>query len=52
MKAGRIVETNAVQEILESPQDDYTRTLLGSMLDDGDPVRVYAGEDTDEGAHS
>ncbi|HIY65782.1 MAG TPA: dipeptide/oligopeptide/nickel ABC transporter permease/ATP-binding protein [Candidatus Agrococcus pullicola] len=49
MQAGRIVESGSVEQMLEAPQDDYTRTLLDSMLDSGGPVRAYAGEETDEG---
>ncbi|WP_110590041.1 dipeptide/oligopeptide/nickel ABC transporter permease/ATP-binding protein [Microbacterium suaedae] len=41
MQSGRIVETGPVEDILERPQEPYTRSLLDSMLEDGGPVRVY-----------
>lgn len=34
MNAGRIVETGTAEQILGSPRDPYTRTLLDAVLDD------------------
>jgi peptide/nickel transport system permease protein len=34
MQSGRIVETGSVEEIFQNPQHDYTRMLLGSILDE------------------
>ncbi|MFJ8755029.1 dipeptide/oligopeptide/nickel ABC transporter permease/ATP-binding protein [Streptomyces sp. NPDC102441] len=39
MSGGRIVETGTTGQILRSPRDPYTRTLLGAVLDDA-PVRA------------
>ncbi|WP_405900702.1 dipeptide/oligopeptide/nickel ABC transporter permease/ATP-binding protein [Streptomyces sp. NBC_00727] len=39
MNAGRIVETGTTEQILGSPQDPYTRTLLAAVLDDA-PARA------------
>ncbi|WP_221583509.1 dipeptide/oligopeptide/nickel ABC transporter permease/ATP-binding protein [Microbacterium sp. G2-8] len=50
MQAGRIVETGDVEDILERPREDYTRTLLDSMLEAGGDVRVY--QDAAEGGAS
>ncbi|MFB6707164.1 dipeptide/oligopeptide/nickel ABC transporter permease/ATP-binding protein [Streptomyces sp. NPDC056333] len=33
MNAGRIVETGSTEQVLHDPQDSYTRTLLGAVLD-------------------
>ncbi|MFJ3274070.1 dipeptide/oligopeptide/nickel ABC transporter permease/ATP-binding protein [Streptomyces sp. NPDC086776] len=33
MNKGRIVETGTTEQVLHDPQDDYTRTLLDSVLD-------------------
>jgi ABC-type dipeptide/oligopeptide/nickel transport system ATPase component len=49
MKQGEIVEAAGVEEILESPREPYTQTLLGSMLDAEGPVRVYRGASAEEG---
>ena len=38
MKEGRIVESRPVRELFAAPQHEYTRMLLGSMLDDA-PLR-------------
>ncbi|MFE7789917.1 dipeptide/oligopeptide/nickel ABC transporter permease/ATP-binding protein [Streptomyces sp. NPDC057460] len=38
MNAGRIVETGSTEQVLHDPQDPYTRTLLGAILDDA-PAR-------------
>ncbi len=34
MKAGRVVETGTAEQILKSPRDPYTRTLVDAVLDD------------------
>jgi peptide/nickel transport system permease protein len=41
MRGGRVVETGTTIGIFESPQDDYTRLLLDSILDE-DSVRTDA----------
>jgi ABC-type dipeptide/oligopeptide/nickel transport system ATPase component/ABC-type dipeptide/oligopeptide/nickel transport system permease subunit len=33
MNAGRIVETGTAERVLRAPEDTYTRTLLGAVLD-------------------
>ncbi|MEV5884768.1 dipeptide/oligopeptide/nickel ABC transporter permease/ATP-binding protein [Streptomyces sp. NPDC052020] len=33
MSAGRIVETGTTERVLRAPEDPYTRTLLGAVLD-------------------
>ncbi|MFC7813995.1 dipeptide/oligopeptide/nickel ABC transporter permease/ATP-binding protein [Streptomyces sp. NPDC057367] len=38
MNGGRIVETGTAEQVLHSPQDAYTRTLLDAVLDDA-PAR-------------
>jgi ABC-type dipeptide/oligopeptide/nickel transport system ATPase component len=38
MKSGRVVESGDVREILRNPQDPYTQTLLGSMLEGKTPM--------------
>ncbi|OSC63116.1 ABC transporter [Streptomyces sp. 4F] len=38
MSQGRIVETGTVDQVLHQPQDPYTRTLLGAVLDNA-PAR-------------
>ncbi|MFJ4841285.1 dipeptide/oligopeptide/nickel ABC transporter permease/ATP-binding protein [Streptomyces sp. NPDC088746] len=39
MSDGRILETGATDQVLRSPRDPYTRTLLGAVLDEA-PVRA------------
>ncbi|MFJ3210414.1 dipeptide/oligopeptide/nickel ABC transporter permease/ATP-binding protein [Streptomyces flaveolus] len=38
MNGGRIVETGTVEQVLHSPEDPYTRTLLDAVLDEA-PAR-------------
>jgi ABC-type dipeptide/oligopeptide/nickel transport system ATPase component/ABC-type dipeptide/oligopeptide/nickel transport system permease subunit len=40
MKSGRVVESGDVREILRNPQDRYTQTLLGSMLEGKTPMTM------------
>lgn len=40
MQNGRFVEEGPVREILRSPKDEYTRTLLGSMLVGKEPMTM------------
>ena len=42
MQNGRIVEDGPVREVLRSPRDNYTQTLLGSMLAEKEPTTVLA----------
>ncbi|MFG2593031.1 dipeptide/oligopeptide/nickel ABC transporter permease/ATP-binding protein [Streptomyces sp. NPDC048438] len=39
MSDGRILETGTTDQVLRSPRDPYTRTLLGAVLDEA-PVRA------------
>ncbi|MER7625239.1 dipeptide/oligopeptide/nickel ABC transporter permease/ATP-binding protein [Streptomyces sp. NPDC126503] len=39
MNGGRIVETGPTEQVLHSPEDPYTRTLLGAVLDEA-PARA------------
>ncbi|MET1015570.1 MAG: dipeptide/oligopeptide/nickel ABC transporter permease/ATP-binding protein [Leifsonia flava] len=40
MKSGRVVESGDVRDILRNPQDPYTQTLLGSMLEGKTPMSM------------
>lgn len=40
MKDGRVVETNDVRDLFADPRHEYTKMLLGSVLEDGS-TRVY-----------
>ena len=40
MKSGRVVESGEVRDILRNPQDPYTQTLLGSMLEGKTPMSM------------
>ena len=42
MQNGRIVEDGPVREVLRSPRDSYTQSLLDSMLADKEPMAVPA----------
>ncbi|MCU1580128.1 MAG: transporter [Rhodoglobus sp.] len=39
MKEGRIIESGPTREIFAMPQNDYTKKLLASILDDRSPLR-------------
>lgn len=40
MQDGRLVEEGNVRDILRNPQDPYTQKLLGSMLEDKEPMTM------------
>jgi ABC-type dipeptide/oligopeptide/nickel transport system ATPase component/ABC-type dipeptide/oligopeptide/nickel transport system permease subunit len=40
MQNGRLVEEGPVREILRNPKQEYTRTLLGSMLEGKEPMTM------------
>lgn len=40
MQNGRVVETNDVKSILKKPKESYTQILLGSMLEDKEPLTM------------
>ncbi|NVN00723.1 dipeptide/oligopeptide/nickel ABC transporter permease/ATP-binding protein [Arthrobacter sp. SDTb3-6] len=40
MQNGRLVEDGDVREILRNPKDPYTQKLLGSMLEDKEPMTM------------
>lgn len=40
MQRGKIVETGSVREVLRSPQHEYTRVLLDSMLEGKEPLTM------------
>ncbi len=40
MQNGRLVEEGPVREILSTPKEPYTRTLLGSMLEGKEPMTM------------
>ena len=44
MQAGRLVEGGQVREILGSPQDPYTITLLDSMLENKKPMTMLVSQ--------
>ncbi|MEV0381704.1 dipeptide/oligopeptide/nickel ABC transporter permease/ATP-binding protein [Nonomuraea sp. NPDC050643] len=48
MRQGEIVEDRPAQEIFDTPRHDYTRLLLGSMLD-GRPARLARAAATGDG---
>ena len=51
MQNGRLVEEGPVREILSSPKEPYTRTLLGSMLEGKEPMTMLVSA-TPNGATS
>jgi ABC-type dipeptide/oligopeptide/nickel transport system ATPase component len=40
MQNGRLVEEGTVREILRNPKENYTQTLLGSMLEGKTPMTM------------
>ena len=48
MQRGTIVETGSVRDVLRSPQHEYTRVLLGSMLEGKKPLTML-GEQKETG---
>lgn len=44
MRNGRLIETGAVRDVLRAPAEDYTRTLLDSMLEGKEPLRMLTKE--------
>ncbi|MCU1532896.1 MAG: ABC-type dipeptide/oligopeptide/nickel transport system, ATPase component [Arthrobacter sp.] len=51
MQNGRLVEEGAVRDILRNPQERYTQTLLGSMLEGKEPMSMLVTS-TSKGATS
>jgi ABC-type dipeptide/oligopeptide/nickel transport system ATPase component len=51
MQNGRLVEEGPVRSILRNPQEPYTRTLLGSMLEGKEPMTMLVSS-TSQGAAS
>lgn len=51
MQNGRLVEEGPVRGILRNPQETYTRTLLGSMLEGREPMTMLVSS-TSQGAAS
>ena len=51
MQNGRLVEEGPVRGILRNPQETYTRTLLGSMLEGKEPMTMLVSS-TSQGAAS
>jgi ABC-type dipeptide/oligopeptide/nickel transport system ATPase component/ABC-type dipeptide/oligopeptide/nickel transport system permease subunit len=44
MQNGRLVEEGAVRDILSSPKDPYTQTLLASMLEGKEPMTMLTAQ--------
>lgn len=44
MQLGKVVESGPVREILRDPKHPYTKTLLGSMLEDKEPMTMLTTE--------
>jgi ABC-type dipeptide/oligopeptide/nickel transport system ATPase component len=44
MRTGRIVEDGSVEHVFKDPQHEYTKMLLGSVLDSAEP-RAELGRD-------
>jgi ABC-type dipeptide/oligopeptide/nickel transport system ATPase component/ABC-type dipeptide/oligopeptide/nickel transport system permease subunit len=51
MQNGRLVEEGTVRDILRNPQESYTQTLLGSMLEGKEPMSMLVSS-TAKGAAS
>jgi ABC-type dipeptide/oligopeptide/nickel transport system ATPase component len=46
MQNGRLIEEGPVREILRNPKEQYTRTLLGSMLEGKEPMTMLVASNT------
>ena len=44
MRNGRLIETGAVRDVLRAPREEYTRTLLDSMLEGKQPLQMLTKE--------
>lgn len=44
MRHGRLIETGAVRDVLRAPREEYTRTLLDSMLEGKEPLQMLTKE--------
>lgn len=51
MQNGRLVEEGTVREILRNPKEQYTRTLLGSMLEGKTPMTMLVSPPEGPVAH-
>jgi ABC-type dipeptide/oligopeptide/nickel transport system ATPase component len=51
MQNGRLVEEGTVREILRNPKENYTRTLLGSMLEGKTPMTMLVSPPEGPVAH-
>ena len=51
MQNGRLVEEGTVREILRNPKEQYTRTLLGSMLEGKKPMTMLVSPPEGPVAH-
>ena len=52
MQNGRLVEEGPVRDILRNPQETYTRTLLGSMLEGKEPMTMLVSSTCQKAAMS
>lgn len=50
MQNGRLVEEGTVRDILRNPQESYTQTLLGSMLEGKEPMSMLVSSTAKEAA--
>lgn len=44
MRNGRLIETGSVRDVLRAPREEYTRTLLDSMLEGKEPLQMLTKE--------
>lgn len=44
MQYGRVVESGPVRDILRTPKDEYTKELLGSMLEGKEPMSMLTAQ--------
>jgi ABC-type dipeptide/oligopeptide/nickel transport system ATPase component/ABC-type dipeptide/oligopeptide/nickel transport system permease subunit len=44
MRHGRLIETGTVRDVLRAPREEYTRTLLDSMLEGKEPLQMLTKE--------